>query len=138
MANPSALYLPVILDPIYHYQAVNVEAQLASSTSLLNWVRRLIKVRREHKVFSRGSLEFVPSGNRRVVAYVRAYQDQIVLVVNSLSRFPQPVELDLSRYKGMTLTEINGNVSFPAVGEHPYLITLGPHGFYWFRLEAGI
>ena len=102
-ANPSALYQPVILDPIYHYQAVNVEAQLASSTSLLNWVRRLIKVRREHKVFSRGSLEFVPSGNRRVVAYVRAYQDQIALVVNNLSRFPQPVELDLSRYKGSGL-----------------------------------
>jgi maltose alpha-D-glucosyltransferase / alpha-amylase len=135
MANPSALYQPIILDPIYHYQAVNVEAQLASRTSWLNWVKRLIKVRREHKVFSRGTLEFIPCHNRRVVAYVRAYQDQAALVVNNLSRFPQPVELDLSRYKGMAITEIGGNIPFPAVGEHPYLITLGPHGFYWFRLE---
>ena len=136
-ANPSALYQPVILDPIYHYQAVNVEAQLASSTSLLNWVRRLIKVRREHKVFSRGSLEFIPCHNRHVVAYVRAYQDQAALVVNNLSRFSQPVELDLSRYQGMALTEMGGNVPFPTVGELPYfLITLGPHGFYWFRLET--
>ena len=136
MANPSALYQPVILDPIYHYQAVNVEAQLASRTSWLNWVKRLIKVRREHKVFSRGTLEFIPCHNRRVVAYVRAYQDQAALVVNNLSRFPQPVELDLSRSIGMALTEIGGNIPFPAIGELPYLITLGPHGFYWFRLEV--
>jgi maltose alpha-D-glucosyltransferase / alpha-amylase len=135
MANPSALYQAIILDPIYHYQAVNVEAQLASRTSWLNWVKRLIKVRREHKVFSRGSLEFIPCHNRHVVAYVRAYQDQAALVVNNLSRFPQPVELDLSRYKGMALTEIGGNIPFPVVGDLPYLITLGPHGFYWFRLE---
>jgi maltose alpha-D-glucosyltransferase/alpha-amylase len=135
MANPSALYQPVILDPIYHYQAVNVESQLQSPTSLLNWVRRLVKVRREHKVFSRGSLEFIPGGNRRVVAYVRAYEDQTALVVNNLSRFSQPAELDLSRYEGMALTEMNGNVAFPTIGAHPYLITLGPHGFYWFRLE---
>jgi maltose alpha-D-glucosyltransferase / alpha-amylase len=101
----------------------------------LNWVRRLIRVRREHKVFSRGTFEFVPCHNRRVVAYVRAYQDQVALVVNNLSRFSQPVELDLSRYQGMALTEMGGNVQFPTVGELPYLITLGPHAFYWFRLE---
>jgi maltose alpha-D-glucosyltransferase/alpha-amylase len=135
-ANPSAVYQPIILDPIYNYQAVNVEAQLASPTSLLNWVRRLIKVRREHKVFGRGSLEFIPCHNRHVVAYVRAYQDQAVLVVNNLSRFSQPVELDLSRYVGMSLTEIAGNVRFPTITALPYLVTLGPHGFYWFRLEA--
>jgi maltose alpha-D-glucosyltransferase/alpha-amylase len=137
-ANPSALYQPIILDPIYHYQAVNIEAQLQSPTSLLNWLRRLIRVRREHKVFGRGSLEFIPCRNRRVVAYVRSYQDQTALVVNNLSRFSQPVELDLSRYKGMGLTEIAGNVPFPTIGELPYLITLGPHGFYWFRLETAI
>jgi maltose alpha-D-glucosyltransferase/alpha-amylase len=102
----------------------------------LNWVRRLIKVRREHKVFGRGSLEFIPCHNRHVVAYVRAYQDQAVLVVNNLSRFSQPVELDLSRYVGMSLTEIAGNVRFPTITALPYLVTLGPHGFYWFRLEA--
>jgi maltose alpha-D-glucosyltransferase / alpha-amylase len=135
-ANPSAVYQPIILDPIYNYQAVNVEAQLASPTSLLNWVRRLIKVRREHKVFGRGSLEFIPCHNRHVVAYVRAYQGQAVLVVNNLSRFSQPVELDLSRYVGMSLTEIAGNVRFPTITALPYLVTLGPHGFYWFRLEA--
>jgi maltose alpha-D-glucosyltransferase / alpha-amylase len=136
-ANPSALYQAIILDPIYHYQAVNVEAQLASPTSLLNWVRRLIKVRREHKVFGRGNLEFIPCHNRHAVAYVRAYEDQAVLIVNNLSRFSQPVELDLTRYAGMSLTEIAGNVRFPTISELPYLVTLGPHGFYWFRLEAG-
>ena len=134
-ANPSALYQPIILDPIYHYQAVNIEAQLQSATSLLNWLRRLIRVRREHKVFGRGTLEFIPCRNRHAVAYTRSYQDQTALVVNNLSRFSQPVELDLSRYQGMGLTEISGNVPFPTIGELPYLITLGPHGFYWFRLE---
>jgi maltose alpha-D-glucosyltransferase / alpha-amylase len=134
-AVPSALFQPVILDPIYHYQAVNVEAQLQSATSLLNWVRRLIRVRREHKVFGRGSLEFIPCENPRVVAYVRADQEQTALVVNNLSRFSQPVELDLRRYAGKRLFEISGNVPFPVIGQLPYLITLGPHGFYWFRIE---
>ncbi len=134
-ANPSALYQPIILDPIYNYQAVNIEAQLQSATSLLNWLRRLIRVRREHKVFGRGNLEFISCRNRHAVAYARSYQDQTAIVVNNLSRFSQPVELDLSRYKGMGLTEISGNVPFPTIGELPYLITLGPHGFYWFRLE---
>ena len=112
-ADPSALYQPVILDPIYHYQAVNVEAQLRSPTSLLNWLRRLIRVRREHKVFGRGSLEFVPCRNRTVVAYVRSYQDQTALVVNNLSRFSQPVELDLSRYQGMTPRRDGRQCAFP-------------------------
>jgi maltose alpha-D-glucosyltransferase/alpha-amylase len=134
-ADPSALYQPVILDPIYHYQAVNVEAQLRSPTSLLNWLRRLIHVRRQQRVFGRGSLEFVPCRNRRVVAYTRGYDDEIALLVNNLSRFAQPVELDLSRYHGMTPVEMSGNIPFPQIGELPYLITLGPHGFYWFRLE---
>jgi maltose alpha-D-glucosyltransferase/alpha-amylase len=134
-ANPSALFQPVILDPIYHYQAVNVESQLQSATSLLNWLRRLIRVRRAHKVFGRGSLEFIPCQNPRVVAYVRADHEQTALVVNNLSRFSQPVELDLRRYLGMRLFEISGNVAFPTIGELPYLITLGPHGFYWFRIE---
>ena len=98
-ANPSALYQPISLDPIYHYQAVNIEAQLQSPTSLLNWVRRLVRVRREHRVFGRGSLEFIPCRNRHVVAYVRSYQDQTALVVSNLSRFSQPVELDLAASK---------------------------------------
>jgi maltose alpha-D-glucosyltransferase/alpha-amylase len=137
-ANPSALYQPIILDPIYHYQAVNVEAQAQSATSLLNWVRRLIRVRREHKVFGRGSFEFIPCRNRSVVAYVRSYQEQTVIIVNNLSRFSQPVELDLGRYQGMQPVEIAGNVYFPPIRDHPYLVTLGPHGFYWFRLEGTV
>ncbi len=95
-ADPSALYQPVILDPLYNFQGVNVEAQLRSPSSQLHWLRRMLQVRREHKVFGRGSLEFLPCHNRRVVAYVRRLQDDIALVVNNLSRFPQAVELDLS------------------------------------------
>jgi maltose alpha-D-glucosyltransferase / alpha-amylase len=134
-ADPSALYQPVILDPIYNYQAVNVEAQLRSPTSQLNWLRRMIQVRREHKLFGRGSLEFVPCRNRRVVAYIRRLQDDIVLVVNNLSRFPQAVELDLSGYVGMTPIELTGRAAFPVVTEQPYRVTLGPYGFYWLDLE---
>jgi maltose alpha-D-glucosyltransferase/alpha-amylase len=134
-ADPSALYQPVIIDPIYNYQAVNVEAQLRSPTSQLNWLRRLIQVRREHKVFGRGSLTFVPCGNRRVVAYIRRLQDEIALVVNNLSRFPQAVELDLAAYRGMIPFEMFGKSPFPTIGERPYAITLGPHGFYWLLLE---
>jgi maltose alpha-D-glucosyltransferase/alpha-amylase len=134
--DPSALYQPVILDPIYNYQSVNVEAQLRSPTSLLNWLRRLIQVRKEHRVFGRGTLEFVSSPNPRIVAYVRRYQEQTVLIVNNLSRFAQPAELDLRAWHGTTPIEIIGNTPFPKVGEHPYMMTLGPHGFYWFRLES--
>jgi maltose alpha-D-glucosyltransferase/alpha-amylase len=134
-ADPSALYSPVSLDPIYHYQAVNVEAQLRSPTSLLNWLRTWVRIRREHKVFGRGSLEFIPCRNRRVVAYVRTYEDQIALVINNLSRFSQAAELDLSGFRGLTPIEMAGNAAFPVIGESPYLITLGPHGFYWLRLE---
>ena len=134
-ADPSALYQPLILDPIYNYQAVNVEAQLRSPNSLLNWLRRLIRVRREHKVFGRGSLEFIPCRNRRVVAYLRRHQDQIALVVNNLSRFSQPVELDLSSYSGMTPVEMSGKAPFPTISDQPYQITLGPYGYYWLRLE---
>ena len=133
-ANPSALYQPVILDPIYNYQAVNVEAQNGSPTSLLNWLRKLIQIRRRHKVFGRGSLEFLSHGNRRVVAYLRRLQDQIVLIVNNLSRYPQAVELDLSPFAGMIPVEMTGKSAFPAIGDRPYAVTLGPHGFYWLDL----
>src|SRR5579883_1607862 len=114
-ADPSALYQPVIIDPIYNYQAVNVEAQLRSPTSQLNWLRRLIQVRREHKVFGRGSLEFLACHNRRVVAYIRRHQDDIALIVNNLSRFPQAVELDLATYSGMTPVEMAGKAAFPPI-----------------------
>jgi maltose alpha-D-glucosyltransferase/alpha-amylase len=134
-ADPSALYQPVILDPLYNFQGVNVEAQLRSPSSLLNWLRRLIQVRREHKVFGRGSLEFLPCHNRRVVAYIRRHQDDIALIVNNLSRFPQAIELDLGAYSGMTPTEMAGKSTFPSIGDRPYQITLGPYGYYWLRLE---
>ena len=133
-ANPSALYQPVILDPIYNYQAVNVEAQNQSPSSQLNWLRKLIRVRRAHKVFGRGSLEFLAHKNHRVVAYVRRLQDEIALVVNNLSRFPQAVELDLGAYEGLTPVEMAGKSPFPTIGDRPYAITLGPYGFYWLDL----
>jgi maltose alpha-D-glucosyltransferase/alpha-amylase len=134
-ADPSALYQPVILDPIYNFQGVNVEAQLRSPSSLLNWLRRLIQVRRDYKVFGRGSLEFLPCRNRRVVAYIRRLQDDIALIVNNLSRFPQAIELELASYAGMTPMEMAGKAPFPPITDRPYQITLGPYGYYWLRLE---
>ena len=135
-ADPSALYQPLILDPVYNYQGVNVEAQLRSPSSLLNWLRRLIRIRRENKVFGRGSLEFLPCHNRRVVAYVRRFQDEIALVVNNLSRFSQAIELDLASYSGMMPVEMAGKAPFPAITDRPYQIKqLGPYGYYWLRLE---
>lgn len=134
-ADPSSLYQPILLDPIYNYQSVNVEAQLRSPSSLLNWLRRLIRVRRDHPVFARGSLEFVNCQNKRVVAYVRRVDGELALVVNNLSRFAQPAELDLREFNGLTPVEMIGDITFPKIGELPYFITLGPHGFFWFRLE---
>jgi len=135
-SDPSRLFQPLIMDPIYHYQAINVEAQLRSPTSLLNWLRRIIRVRKQNPVFSRGSLEFVPCENQRIVAYVREYQDSKVLVVNNLSRFAQPAELDLSRYKELIPVEMIGNQPFPRIGELPYFVTLSPHAFFWFNLKT--
>jgi maltose alpha-D-glucosyltransferase/alpha-amylase len=134
-ADPSQLYQALIQDPIYHYQAINVEAQLRSSTSLLQWLRRLIRVRKKYPVFGRGTLKFVPCENRRVVAYLREYQDQTVLVVNNLSAFAQPADLDLRNLRGKVPVELLGNHAFPRIGDHPYFLSLGPHSFYWFRLE---
>ncbi len=136
-ADPSQLYQPVILDPIYHYQAVNVEAQLRSSTSFLHWLRRLIRVRKKHPVFGRGTLKFVPCANRRVVAYLREYQDQTVLVVNNLSGFAQSAELDLRHHQGQVPVELLGNHAFPRITEQPYPLSLSPHSFFWFRLDKG-
>ncbi|MGQ0548648.1 MAG: maltose alpha-D-glucosyltransferase [Armatimonadota bacterium] len=134
-ADPSQLYQPLILDPIYNYQAINVEAQLRSPTSFLNWLRRLIRVRKEYPVFALGTLKFVPCKNHRTVAYVREYAGQVVLIVNNLSRFAQPAELDLRAYQGMVPVELIGNNSFPRIGERPYFVTLSPHAFLWFRLD---
>jgi maltose alpha-D-glucosyltransferase/alpha-amylase len=134
-ADPARLYDPVINDPVYGYQAVNVEAQERLPTSLLEWMRRLIRVRKRHRAFSRGSLEFLNADNRKVLAYIRAFDDEVLLCVVNLSRFVQPSQLDLSAYDGWQPVELIGETRFPAIGELPYFLTLGPHSFYWFRLE---
>jgi maltose alpha-D-glucosyltransferase/alpha-amylase len=135
-ANPQRLYLPVILDPEYHYESINVEAQQANRHSLLAWMKRLIALRRRHHAFGRGSIEFLQPSNRKVLAFLRQYGDQCLLVVANLSRFVQYVELDLQAWKGCVAVELFGQTPFPPIGELPYLLTLGPHSFYWFALEA--
>ncbi|MEX1155591.1 MAG: maltose alpha-D-glucosyltransferase [Chloroflexota bacterium] len=136
-ADAAALYSPVIVDPVYGYQAVNVEAQERIPGSLLHWMRRVIAVRRRHPVFGRGTLEFLHPDNRQVLAYLREYEGATILCVANLSRFSQYVELDLRRYDGRVPVELVGHVRFPAIGRLPYLLTFGPHGFYWFLLTDG-
>jgi maltose alpha-D-glucosyltransferase/alpha-amylase len=134
-ADPSQLYQPVLLDPMYHYQAINVEAQLRSPHSFLQWLRRLIRVRKKYPAFGRGTMKFLPCENRRLVAYLREYQDQRIVVVNNLSATAQPAELDLHNFAGLVPVELLGNHAFPPVGERPYFLSLGPHSFFWFRLD---
>jgi len=135
--DPQRLYLPPIMDPIYGFQAVNVEAQLREPASLLHWTRRMLQVRKSFCAFGRGSVTFLRPGNRKILAYLRVYGDEILLCVANLSRTAQPVELDLSRYKGRVPIELLGRTPFPPIGELPYLLTLAGHGFLWFRLAAG-
>jgi len=134
--DPQRLYLPALLDPVYGYQAVNVESQMRSSSSLLNWTRKAIEVRKKHPVFGMGSYEELGSSNPSVLAFVREFGDDRVLCVNNLSRFPQPVELDLRRFEGRVPVELSGLVHFPRVGDLPYLLSLAGHGFMWFFLQA--
>ena len=135
-ANPQKLYLPVVIDPEYHFQAVNVEGQEENPSSLLWWMKRLIGLRQRYVAFGRGSLEILRPDNRKVLAFIRRYGDERILVVVNLSRFAQGVELDLSEFRGATPVELFGNMPFPKVGDLPYFVTLGPHGFYWFSLES--
>ena len=135
-ADSARLYSPIIVDPVYGYQAVNVEAQTRIPTSLLNWMRRMIAVRKKYIAFGRGSLEFLYPDNLKVLAYIRAYGDETLLCIVNLSRFVQACELDLSAYRDYRPVELIGETAFPLVGDLPYFITLGPHAFYWFRLEA--
>ena len=134
-ANPQRLYLPVIIDPEHHYETVNVEAHQQNPSSLLWWMKRLVLLRKNYQSFGRGSLEFLYPENHKVLAFIRRFQDEIILVVANLSRFVNYVELDLAAYKGMVPVELFGHTRFPAVGELPYFLTLGPHSFYWFKLE---
>jgi maltose alpha-D-glucosyltransferase/alpha-amylase len=133
--DPQRLYLPLIMDPVYGYQAVNVEAQARNPSSLLNWLRHLIAVRRGHPAFGRGGLRLLTPGNRKVFAYLRLYQEQIILCVANLAHSPQPVELDLREYSGRVPVELMSHNAFPPIGELPYLLTLPRYGFYWFELS---
>jgi maltose alpha-D-glucosyltransferase/alpha-amylase len=135
-ADPQRLYLPPIMDPIYGFMAVNVESQLRDPSSLLHWMRRLLAVRKSSQAFGRGTLAFLKPGNRKVLAYLREQGDDVMLCVANLSRSAQPVELDLSRFKGRVPVELLGRTAFPPVGELPYLLTLAAHGFYWFKLTV--
>ena len=142
-ANRQRLYLPVIVDPEYHYESVNVEAQQANPHSLLSWTRRLIELRKRHRAFGRGTLEFLHPENRKVLAFVRRFESETILVLANLSRFVQYVELDLSAFPGTQPVELFGGVELPPVGDRPYFMTLGPHAFYWFsmrpqRVELGV
>ena len=135
-ADPARLYLPPIMDPVYGFEGVNVEAQSRSPSSLLNWVKRLIAARRSRRAFGRGTLRFLYPANRKVITYVRAYGDEIVLCVANLSRSPQAVELDLSEWRGRQPVELLGRSTFPPIGELPYLLTLQGYSFFWFELLA--
>ena len=140
--DPARLYLPLMMDPIYGYQALNVEAQQLNPGSFLHWTKRMIEIRKRHPVFGLGRYEELSSSNPSVLAFVREHPDpgnsqeaaDRILCVNNLSRFPQPVELDLRRFKGITPIECMGGVRFPPIGDLTYLLTLPGHGFYWFQL----
>jgi maltose alpha-D-glucosyltransferase/alpha-amylase len=134
-ADWAQLYLQPLMDPVYGYQAVNVEAQLRTPTSLLSWLSRLIALRKQHPVLGLGRLEALPTDNRRIFAHIREHEDEAVLCVHSFARTAEPVQLDLARFAGMVPEEMSGPTRFPAIGELPYLLTLGPCGSFWFRLR---
>ena len=138
-ATPGRLYLPPNQDAIYGYQSVNIEAQRDTSTSLLNWTRTMLSIRRRHDAFAVGSFRELGGTNPSVLAYVRELEQDgrtdVVLCVNNLSRFPQPIELNLQAWNGHIPVEMTGHVEFPRIGNLPYLLTLPGHGFYWFMLR---
>jgi maltose alpha-D-glucosyltransferase/alpha-amylase len=132
--DPGRLYLPVNMDSIYGYQVTNVESQTRNTSSLLHWTRRMIQLRKANPAFGMGSFADLGGSNPSVLSFVRAFGDDIVLCVNNLSRFPQAVELDLRPWEGAQPIELTGGTHFPQIGELPYLLTIGGHGFYWFRI----
>jgi maltose alpha-D-glucosyltransferase/alpha-amylase len=137
-ADPQRLYLPPIMDPVYGYEAVNVESQQRDPSSLLNWMKRVLAIRKTSQAFGRGRLTLLKPGNRKVLAYLREYGEDVILCVANLARSAQPVELDLARFRGRVPVEMMGRTAFPPVGDLPYLLTLPAHGFYWFRLATGV
>jgi maltose alpha-D-glucosyltransferase/alpha-amylase len=136
-AETAALYSPVIADPPYSFHSVNVASQERTPTSLLRWMRRLVGVRKKFRAFGRGTFEALDPNNRRVLVFLRRYRDEVILCVNNLSRFAQFVELDLREFQGCVPLELWGEIPFPPIGDLPYLLTLGPHNFLWFRLMSG-
>ncbi len=136
-ADPQRLYLPPVMDAVYGYEAVNVEAQQRDPSSLLNWTRRMLNVRASSNVFGRGTLSILKPGNRKILAYLRERGDEIILCVANLARSAQPVELDLARLKGRVPVEMMGRTPFPPIGDLPYLLTLAGYGFLWFRIATG-
>ena len=134
-ADFAQLYLPPLMDPVYGFQAVNVEAQLRLPTSLLRWLRRFIELRKEHPVFGLGDYSVLRPENPKIFAHIRSFSEDIVLCVHNLARTAQAVELDLSAFAGRVPVELLGNTPFPRIGELPYLLTLAPRGFFWFQLQ---
>ncbi|HYK63180.1 MAG TPA: maltose alpha-D-glucosyltransferase [Bryobacteraceae bacterium] len=135
-ATPGRLYSPVIMDPVWGYEAINVEAQQGDPSSLLNWMRNMIALRKLFQVFGRGTMEFLNPANRKVLAYLRRYDNQQILCVANLSRFAQPVDLELSELAGMTPVEMLGYVHFPKIEKQPYRLTLAPYGILWLELHG--
>ncbi len=135
-ANPQKLFLPVIIDPEYHHETINVEAQQNNSDSLLWWMKRLIALRKKYRAFSRGDIQLLQPENGKILAFFRYTDSERILIVANLSRTPQFVQLDLSEFSGQIPVELFGRNSFPAIGALPYLLTLGPHSFYWFAIES--
>jgi maltose alpha-D-glucosyltransferase/alpha-amylase len=135
-ATPAKLYSPVIMDAVYGYESVNVEAQQSEAASLLNWTRNMIALRKLFRVFGRGTIEFLRPANRKILAYVRTYDGEKVLCVANLSRFAQPTELDLARFEGLVPVEMLGYVEFPKIRKAPYALTLAPYGHFWFELQT--
>jgi maltose alpha-D-glucosyltransferase/alpha-amylase len=133
-ADFAQLYLPPLMDPVYGYPAVNVEAQLRTPTSLLRWLHRFVELRKQHPVFGLGTYEPQQPSNPRIFAHVRRWEEDIVLCVHNLARSAQAAELDLAQFAGLVPEEMVGHTRFPSIGELPYLLTFGPRGFYWFRL----
>ncbi len=137
-ADPQRLYLQPIMDAMYGYEAVNVEAQMRDNSSLLHWTRRMLAVRKTSSAFGRGRKTFLKPGNRKVLAYLSEYGDDVILTVFNLSRAAQPVELELGAFKGRVPVEMLGRTTFPPIGELPYLLTMPSYGFFWFRLATDV
>ena len=135
-ADPARLVLPPIMNPLYGYEALNVEAQAADAHSLLNWTRRMLSLRGKHMAFGRGNLRFIAPGNRKILAYLREYEGETILCVANLSRLPQAVELDLAEFQGHVPIELTGMSPFPPIGQLTYMLTMPPYGFFWFQLVA--